>query len=111
MVAGRIEFLPERPHLTAADVHVWIEDVTYADTPAVRVFHQRMLRISYDGGPDGIPFTLDYNPEPSNRSYSLGVLVDLDGDSRAGRGDYVSYQSVALPADGSIALVRVQRIS
>jgi hypothetical protein len=111
MVAGRIEFLPERPQLKAADVHVWIEDVTYADAPAVRVFEQRMAGVAYEGEPDGLPFTLDYNPEPSNRSYNLGVLVDLDGDSKAGRGDYVSYQAVALPLDGSVARVRVQRIS
>lgn len=111
MVAGRIEFLPDRPHLTAADVHVWIEDVTYADVPAVRIFQQRMPGVSYGGGPEGIPFTLDYNPEPSDRTYTLGALVDLDGDSTAGRGDYVSYQAVSLPKEGTIARVRVQRIA
>ena len=110
MVAGRIEFLPERPHLPAADVHVWIEDATYADAPAVRVFQKRMPAVSYAGESEGIPFILDYNPEPSNRTYTLGVLVDLDGDSLAGRGDYVSAQAVKVPKDGTVARVRVQRI-
>ena len=110
MVAGRIEFLPERPHLRAADVHVWIEDSTYADAPAARVFQKRMPAVSYGGEPEGIPFMLDYDPEPSNRTYTFGVLVDLDGDSKAGRGDYVSNQAVKVPMDGTVARVRVQRI-
>ena len=111
MVEGRIEFVPDRPHFDAADVHVWIEDTTYADTHAVAVFHLRLARVSHAGEPGGIPFTLNDNPQrPKGRTYSLAVLVDMDGDGEPGRGDYVSFEAVRVPEDGSVARVRVQRI-
>ncbi len=112
MVTGRIEFVPDRPQLSAADVHVWIEDTTYADAYAARVFHHQMSQVAYRGEPEGIPFTLDYNPQrPAGHTYTLSALVDLDGDGRPGRGDYVSFQAVAIPQEGTVACVRVQRIA
>jgi hypothetical protein len=111
MVAGRIEFAADRPHLTGVDVHVWIEDTTYADAPAVRLFHHRMSGVSYAGDAEGIPFTLDYTSRPlPGRTHTLSVLVDLDADARPGRGDYISVEAVAVPADETVARVRVQRI-
>ena len=111
MVTGRIEFVPDQPHFDAADVHVWVEDTTYADAYAARVFHHRMSDVSYHGELEGIPFALDYNlPRPVGRTYSLSALVDLDGDGKPGRGDYVSFQAVAIPQEGTVACVRVRRI-
>ena len=112
MVEGRIEFASDRPHLESADVHVWIEDTTYADAPAIRVFHQRLPGLSYSGEPEGIPFRLDYNHvrRPA-RTYTIAVLIDLDGDGKPGRGDYVSVQAVSVPEEQQIAHVRVQRIA
>ena len=111
MVAGRIEFEPEPPHFEGADVHVWIEDTTYADAPAIRLFHKRISEVSYAGEPEGISFTLDHEPDrPPGRTRTLAVLVDLDGDGRPGRGDYISYQAVSVPDEGQAAHVRVQRI-
>ena len=111
MIEGRIEFVPKRPHLEAANVHVWIEDTTYADAPAVEVFRRRMSGVSYAGDAEGIPFTLDDTPDrPEGRTYTLSVFVDMDGDGKPGRGDYVSYQAVSVPREGTLARVRVQRI-
>lgn len=112
MVTGRIEFVPDRPHFDAADVHVWVEDTTYADAHAARIFHHRMSHVSYHGETEGIPFALDYNrPRPPGRTLSLSVLVDLDGDGLPGQGDYVSFQAVTIPEAGTVACVRVQRIA
>ena len=112
MVAGRIEFGPEPPHLEGADVHIWIEDTTYVDAPAIRLFYKRISDVSYSGEPEGISFTLDYEPDrPPGRTRTLAVQVDLDGDSRPGRGDYISYQAVSVPEEGHVADVRVQRIA
>ena len=92
---------------------MWIEDTTYADAPAIRVVERSMTDVSYDGDPDGIPFTLEWDAEPSRspgRSCSVVAFVDLDGDGRPGRGDYVCYQAVPVPRPGTVARVRVQRI-
>jgi hypothetical protein len=110
MVQGRIEFVPEAGRFDRADVHVYVEDTTYADDNAVELFHMRLPGVSY-GGDEGIAFTLDYNPPQSaGRARTLRVLVDMDRDGRPGRGDYVSYQAVTLPEEGVIARVRVRRI-
>ena len=111
MVEGYIEFVPERPRFDAADVHVWIEDTTYADADAVRLFHLHMPNVSYAGDPAGLAFKLDYEAAPAeSRTYTLSALVDLDGDGVPGRGDYISDQAVRLPEDGRLARVRVRRI-
>ena len=112
-MSGHIDFGSERPRLRAPVVQVWIEDTTYADAPAVRVAEARMTNVEYDGDPDGMPFTLEWDDPRAHsprRSYSLAVLVDVDGDGRAGRGDYVCPQAVAVPPPGTPARVRVQRI-
>jgi len=111
MIAGRIEFVPEPPRFERADVDIWIEDTTYADAAAVEIFHTRLTSVSYDSAAGGLPFTLDYTPthEPG-RTYSFGVLVDVDGDGRPSRGDYISFEAVRVPVDGSEARVRVRRI-
>ena len=111
MVEGRIEFASESPHFDGADVHVWIEDTTYADEDAMPIFHLRMPHVSYAAEPEGLLFRLDYDQQrPEGRTYTLSVLVDLDGDSRPGRGDYISDQAVRVPEAGAVARVRVRRI-
>jgi hypothetical protein len=70
-----------------------------------------MPAVAPPAAPEGLAFTLDYEPGAvEGRSCSLGVLVDVDGDGVPGRGDYVSYQAVRVPAPGEPALVRVRRI-
>jgi hypothetical protein len=113
-VSGRIEFEPERPRLREATVHVWIEDTTYADAPAIHVAEHRMTNVSYDGDPDGIPFALEWPDERSRspgHTYSVAAFVDIDRDGRPGRGDYVCYQAVPVPRPDTVAHVRVQRIA
>jgi hypothetical protein len=112
-VFGRIDFGAERPRLREAVVDVWIEDTTYADAPAVRVAERRMTDVSYDGDADGIPFTLEWDDERSpaaERGYSVVAFIDVDGDGRPGRGDYVCSQAVPMPRTGTVARLRLQRI-
>jgi uncharacterized lipoprotein YbaY len=112
-VSGRIEFGPEGARLREATVHVWIEDTTYADVPAVRLAEQRMLDVFYNGEPDGIPFTLEWDDEGSRtpgHTYVVAAFVDVDRDGRPGQGDYVCHQAVPVPRPGTAARVRVKRI-
>jgi hypothetical protein len=111
VVEGRIDFGPEAPCIDAADVYVYVEDTTYADAPAITVYRERLLGVSYAGDPGGIVFTLDYQAHrPANATHTLRVLVDLDRNGRPGRGDYVSYLAVHVPVGGAVAQVPVRRI-
>ena len=92
-------------------MYVYVEDTSYADAPAVMLFSERLLGVSYAGEPGGIVFQLDYHSDrPANATHTLRVLVDLDRNGRPGRGDYVSYQAVQVPAGGAVAHVPVRRI-
>ena len=113
-MSGRIEFERERPRLRDATVHVWIEDTTYADVPAIRVAEHRMRNVSYDGEPCGIPFALEWDDERSRlpgHTYSVAAFVDVDLDGWPGRGDYVCSRAVPVPQPDTVAQVRVQRIA
>jgi hypothetical protein len=111
MVEGRIVFVPHPPAFEQADVHVRVEDTTYADAEAVALARVVIPGVAPPAEPDGLAFRLDYEHEAvAGRSCSLAVLVDVDGDGVPGRGDYVSYQAVRVPAPGETALVRVRRI-
>ena len=111
-MSGRIDFGPDPPRRIEPDVHVWIEDTTYADAPAVRVAERRLTGASYDGGADGLPFTIEWDDRSrsARHSYAIAALIDVDGDGRAGPGDYVCPQAVPVPPPGAPARVRVQRI-
>jgi hypothetical protein len=112
-VSGRIDFGPEPPRLRQATVHVWIEDTTYADAPAVRMAEYRMREVSYDRDPGGIPFALEWDDTSTrvpSHTYSLAAFVDVDDDGQPGRGDYVCHQDVPVPPSGTVARVPVERI-
>ena len=111
MVEGRIEFGLAPPCIDAADVYVDVEDTTYADAPAVKVFRERLTGMSYGGEPEGMVFRMHYIPQRrAGATHTLRVLVDLDRDGQPGRGAYVSYQAVRVPEAGAVAHIRVRRI-
>lgn len=111
-MSGRIEFGSAPPRLRAPVVQVWIEDTTYADAPAIRLAERRMTGADYDGDPDGIPFTIEWDERQRSpgHTYSIAALVDVDRDGRAGPGDYLCTEAVTVPPAGTPARVRVQRI-
>lgn len=108
---GRIVFVPHPPGFERADVHVWVEDTTYADADALPLARTVMPALAPPAEPEGLVFRLEYEPEhQAGRDRSIAVLVDVDGDGVPGRGDYISFQAVRLPAPGETAIVRVRRI-
>ena len=111
-MSGRIDFGPDPPRLIEPDVHVWIEDTTYADAPAVRVAERRLTGASYDGGADGLPFTIEWDDRRRSpgRTYTIAAFVDVDRDGRPGPGDFVTTQAVRVPEPDVRVSVRVKRV-
>ena len=110
-MTGRIVFGADAPVFTGARVSIRLEDTTYADAPA-RALAERVLEsIAYDGGASGIPFSLDVPAGTGRVRMTLQVLVDLDGDGTATRGDYINMVSVPVPSEGAEEIeVPVRRI-
>jgi hypothetical protein len=111
MLEGRVELVSEPPSFDSADVHVWVEDTTYVDAPAVRISQQVIPHASHASLREGIPFRLELDrPVARGRTRTIAALVDLDGDGRAGRGDFISFESIRVPDDNTFVRVRVKRI-
>jgi hypothetical protein len=60
-----------------------------------------------------IAFAVSVPPPGPGDRYAVRVLIDLDGDGRVGRGDFVSTQShpVLAPGAPDPVVVPVQRVS
>jgi len=97
-----------------ATVHIWIEDTTYADAPAIALAHWTRPHASRGDTDPSIPFdaTLNERPPSANtRRLTLRALVDLDGDGEPSVGDYVNVESIRIPAGDDVRLdVKVTRV-
>jgi uncharacterized lipoprotein YbaY len=96
-VTGRIVFGEDPPVFTGARVSIRLEDTTYADAPARPIAERVMEPVAYDGDATGIPFSLDVPAATGPVRMTLQVLVDLDGDGKATRGDYINMVAVPVP--------------
>jgi hypothetical protein len=112
VIEGQVVFAAETAPFEGATLVVHLEDTTYADARAIAVASLIVpdvaLRADASGGALAIPFELVIDsPPPSPHRLTLRVLVDLDGDRRLGRGDYVNAMSVRVPQDVERARVEV----
>ena len=94
---GLIVFDRDDVVLGAVSIHVSVEDTTHADAPATVVSRTTLRCPSYDGATQvGIPFSAPSPTPVAGRRYTVRVHIDVDGDGRAGPGDYVNCESVSV---------------
>ena len=93
VVRGEIALEEGSLALGDAVIYVRLEEVTEADAPARVVAEERLTGFDACLGAGRIPFRLTVGEVDARASYSVAVLVDLDGDGRAGPGDFRSMQS------------------
>ena len=114
LVKGEIFLEDAQRSFTGATVHVRLEDVSYADAPS-RVVTEQMIRdVSHESGTENIlNFTL-YGDAPDEKGrYIVTVHVDLHGQGRVTRGDYLSMESYPVLTHGrpSQVSVRVREVN
>jgi uncharacterized lipoprotein YbaY len=75
--------------------YVRLEAVSRADAPATVVSQQVIHRVAHRrGDTSAVTFALPAPEELDERAgYSVRVHVDLDGDRRVSRGDFISMES------------------
>lgn len=94
-VSGRIVFGKDAVEFSGATAHVFLEDTTYADAPAVALGSWRRDPVAYPADAAGVPFDFVVEPDPPERGrYTLRVLVDVDRDGVVGQGDYVNIEAI-----------------
>ncbi len=90
-IQGNILFDSQKAPVENATVYIRLEDVSLVDAPSTVIAETSIKDVSLTpGSANSIPFTLVFPELADNRSYSLRVHVDVDGDGRVSKGDYVT---------------------
>jgi uncharacterized lipoprotein YbaY len=112
-IDGQVAFTEILAPFSGATVIVKVEDVRYADAPAVVIAEQRISQVSRSpSNREPVPFSIECPVAEDLGAYALRVHVDIDASGDVSPGDYVSTQSYPLtgvPASGRL-VVRVQPV-
>lgn len=115
-ITGRVILAATAPALRGATLHVYVEDVSYADLPATVIAEVTRTNVNHpvDGRadlPTELPFVI---PWPERRaavdrsaSYAVRVWIDADGDGKVGAGDRFSDQTYPVLTRGFGASVNI----
>jgi hypothetical protein len=113
LVSGEIRFA-QLPRLPAdAKAHVRLSETGKADAPAQLITEQVLTNIAQQANSgQPIPFALSGNLEDERGTYTLSVLVDVDGDGKISIGDYINMQSYPVltygyPSEASVLVKEV----
>lgn len=112
-VRGTVHAVLSGKRVPGARLFVALEDVSLIDAPALKVatFTTSELEVHADGILR-TTFVLDLEtPRPKAR-YGVRALLDLDGDGRASKGDFISVRSHPVDARSGRAELQIplQRI-
>ena len=100
-INGTIRFQDLSRPIRQATVYVRVEETGRADAPASRIAEVVLRGVDISAEASPLRFTIpDVAAVPSGR-HVVRVHVDVDGDGRVSRGDYVSTQSYPVLADTS----------
>lgn len=101
VVKGEIKFAGKPELRTSAKTYVRLLDTSLADGPAKVVAEQVIEHIAGSlGKGEKVAFVLEPNSIDERSTYTVSVLVDLDGDGKISKGDYISMQSYPVLTHG-----------
>src|SRR6266480_1555796 len=113
LLRGRVVFDESVESFAGATLYVFLEDTTLADESSVNIAEQVTKDVRYDAsGGESIPFAFDVAIPDERAHYTVRVLVDLNGDGRTSRGDFVNVESYPVLTWGNPneVTVRVERV-
>jgi uncharacterized lipoprotein YbaY len=90
VVKGQIKFAGSPDLPASAKAYVRLLNTSLADAASAAVAEQVIDHISTG---EKAAFILEPNSIDERDSYTVSVLVDLDGDGKVSKGDYISMQS------------------
>ncbi|WP_255336801.1 YbaY family lipoprotein [Methanosarcina sp. KYL-1] len=107
-IQGNILFESLETPVESATVYIRLNDVSLADAPSTVIAETSIEGVSVGlEGEGSIPYTLGFPELVDNRSYSLYVHVDVDGDGSVSKGDYVTTWHNDVPAGQEEVLLDV----
>jgi uncharacterized lipoprotein YbaY len=114
LLSGEIDFAEPPALPPKATIYVRLLDTSMADAPAVLIAEQVLRGSVEEANRTGkVRFQLQGETISTSRQYTVGVLVDVDGDGRVGPGDFINTQSYPVltagyPREISIQVTRVR---
>ena len=94
VVKGEIKFAGEPDLPASAKAYVRLSNTSLADAPSAVVAEQVIDHVaSFLGKSEKLAFVLEPNSIDEHDTYTVNVLVDIDGDGKVSVGDYISMQS------------------
>jgi uncharacterized lipoprotein YbaY len=94
---------PDLP--ASAKAYVRLLNTSMADAPSAVVAEQVIDHLRKD---EKVTFRLEPNAIDERATYTVSVLVDLDGDGKISKGDYISMQSYPVLTFGSPSEVTIE---
>jgi hypothetical protein len=110
-VCGEIVFnpKPDPSEYGRMVVHIYLEDVSHADAAARVITSLTIDHIPQEARAKArVPFVIGSATPDSKARYSLRVHVDVDGDGKVSRGDYISKSNYPVLTRGSPGQVEVR---
>jgi uncharacterized lipoprotein YbaY len=109
VVKGEIKFAGKPDLPASAKTYVRLLNTSLADAPSRVVAEQvidQTARFLSKG--EKVSFVLEPNSIDERDTYTVSVLVDIDGDGKISRGDYISMQSYPVLTFGSPTEVTIE---
>lgn len=109
LLRGEVVFEEGAHSFTDATLRVSLLDTSLADAPSKTVLSQVVKNVSYDSEhPQKLTFALSGAVPDEDAQYTVRVHLDLNGDGRISRGDYINMQSYPVLTRGRPNVVSVQ---
>jgi uncharacterized lipoprotein YbaY len=105
VVKGEIKFAGKPDVPASAKIYVRLLNTSLADAPSNIVAEQVIDHLRND---EKIAFRLEPDSINERDSYTVSVLVDVDGDGKISKGDYISMQSYPVLTFGSPTEVTIE---
>lgn len=113
LLRGEVVFDEGTPSFNGATLFVSLHDTSYADAPAETVTSLVQADVSYDAhARNHLPFVLRGQIHDETATYTVSVHLDLDGDGKVSRGDYINVQSYPVLTRGhpDFVTIRVKQV-
>ena len=108
VVKGELKFegSPDLP--ASAKAYVRLLNTSMADAPSAAVAEQVIDVARFLSKGEKVAFVLEPHSIDERDTYTVSVLVDLDGDGKISKGDYISMQSYPVLTHGSPNQVTIE---
>ena len=109
VVKGEIKFAGTPKLPKSAKTYVRLLNTSLADAPSMVVAEQVIEHSAHSlSKGEKIAFVLEPSSIDERGSYTVSVLVDLDGDGKISKGDYISMQSYPVLTYGYPSQVTIE---